>query len=72
MKLAAAIVVPFLLATFIATVTWPLVRWLRRRGLPGGLAVTVAMLADVAGLLLIATLVGRSIGAFTERRARSP
>ena len=41
---AAAILIPFLLAVFIATLCAPLPYWLQRRGVPNGLAVLIIFL----------------------------
>jgi predicted PurR-regulated permease PerM len=43
MKAAAAILIPFLLAVFIATLCSPLLYWLQRRGVPNGLAVFISL-----------------------------
>ncbi|MFC0314135.1 AI-2E family transporter [Gordonia phosphorivorans] len=50
------IVLPVLLAIIVATVLWPPVRWLRKRGLP-------AALAAISVLLLAILVVGGVIGA---------
>ena len=50
LKLAAPIVVPLLLAVFIAAATSPVVRWLTRRGLPTGASVLLVIVA-VLGVL---------------------
>lgn len=49
-KLAAPVLVPFVLGGFIATVDVPFVLWLRRRRVPLGLAVTGALAADTLTL----------------------
>lgn len=50
LKLAVAIVVPILLATFVAMATSPFVHWLHGRGLPTGAAVLLVVVG-VLGLL---------------------
>ena len=63
LKAAAAIFLPFLLALFIAVLSLPLVRWLRRQRVPGGLAVLLTVLAVLAvlagvGLVLVSSVAG--------------
>lgn len=67
LKLAAPLLVPFLLAGFIATATMPLVFWLRKRGLHCVLAVLAGILVDLLVLAGIAVLTGGSIAAFSAR-----
>ena len=58
MKLAAPILIPLLLAVFIAVVATPALRWMRRRGVPkwGALGLIAFVLLDLGSLLaLIAT-----------------
>jgi len=66
LKLAAAIVVPFLLASFIAIIIAPLYSWLIKKKVP----TILALLAVVGGLMivfsLVGVLVGSSIQSFTE------
>lgn len=66
-KLAAALLVPFLLAGFVATATAPLVLFLNRRRWPRGLAVLVGLLVDLAALALLGALVAISVGALARR-----
>ena len=67
MKVASPILVPVLLATFLATLSAPALLWLERKGLPTFLAllVVISLLAGV-GLLLI-SLVGKSIVNFQNQ-----
>jgi len=67
LKLAAPLLVPFLLAGFIATATMPLVFWLQRRGLHRVLAVIVGIVVDLLVLAGMAVLTGGSIAAFSAR-----
>jgi predicted PurR-regulated permease PerM len=58
MKLAAPILIPLLLAVFIAVVATPALRWMRRKGVPkwGALGLIAFVLLDLGSLLaLIAT-----------------
>ncbi len=67
LKAAQDVVVPFLLATFIATIAAPPVIWLEQRRLPSFLAITAVMIAIVGALSGIAALLIRSGTAFTQR-----
>lgn len=67
MHLAAPVLLPVLLAGFLATVTSPLVTALRRAGAPLGLAVLAALLVAIALFAVLALLVGGSLGPFFER-----
>jgi len=58
LKAAAVIVVPILLASFIAIVISPIYAWLIRKKIPAALS----LLAVISGLMLIFTLVGVLIG----------
>ena len=65
MKAAAELLVPFLLASFIAIVCAPPLFWLTRRRVPTGLAITVIIgLLIFSGYLLV-TFVGSSVSDFT-------
>jgi len=59
MRAAEPILVPFLLSAFIAIISAPPLFWLRRRGLPMG----VALLTVIAAILAIGFLMGALIGA---------
>ena len=63
---AREIVVPFLLALFIAVVCEPPMTWLRRQGLPGGLALTLTVLALLLFGAGLVTLIGASINGFHQ------
>ena len=66
MRASVSILVPFLLAAFVAVICAPSLFWLRRKGVPTALA----MLAVVAGVLAIAlamaALVGSSLNEFSR------
>jgi predicted PurR-regulated permease PerM len=57
MKTAAPILVPLLLATFVAIVATPALRWMRQRGVPkwGALLVIAFVIFDVGSLLALIT-----------------
>lgn len=67
LKAAQDVVVPLLLAAFIATIAAPPVFWLEQRKVPAGLAIGGVMIAIVGALLGIAALLLQSGGAFRER-----
>jgi predicted PurR-regulated permease PerM len=64
LRAASDLVVPFLVAAFIALVAAPPVAWLRRRRVPAGLAVLAVIVAMVLALLLLTTVVGTSVNRF--------
>ncbi|ADN76767.1 protein of unknown function UPF0118 [Ferrimonas balearica DSM 9799] len=66
-KSASAIVVPFLLALFIAIICSPLVRGLMRLKLPRSVAIFAVMAFVILAGTWIATLVGSSINDFTRQ-----
>ena len=65
MKAAAPLLVPFLLALFVAILIASPFGWLQDKGLPAGLALLVVMGLLVFGLLLIGTLIGSSVEEFS-------
>ena len=64
---AHAVVVPFLLAAFIAVICAPPLFWLRDRGLPQGLALILVFLMILAGGLLFSALLASAIGKFSQQ-----
>jgi len=58
LKMASVIVVPILLASFIAIVISPIYAWLIQKGIPAALA----LLAVIGGLMIIFSLAGVLIG----------
>jgi predicted PurR-regulated permease PerM len=64
--MAGPLLVPFLLAVFIAMIVSPLLSWLKNRRVPSGLAILlVVMLILLVGLLL-AALIGSSMENFRQ------
>ncbi|OYW75429.1 MAG: hypothetical protein B7Z37_13500 [Verrucomicrobia bacterium 12-59-8] len=56
MKIAANVLVPIVYAFFLAVLSYPLVRWLRRHKVPAGLALGITMLLNLsvlAGLITV-------------------
>lgn len=67
LKAAQDVVVPFLLAAFIATIAAPPVFWLEQRRVPGAIAIISVMIGIIGALFGITALLFRSGTAFTER-----
>ncbi len=65
-RYASAIVVPFLLALFIAIIAATPVNWLKKRGLPVSLSVGLVILAVMLLLVLIALMLGSSMEQFNQ------
>lgn len=69
LRAAAPILLPFSLALFIAILSLPIMLWLQRRSVPSGLAILLAILADLAVIGLLVFLVMESVADFQERGA---
>lgn len=67
MKASAEILMPFLLASFIAIIAAPAIFWLERRKVPAALAITIVILAVVLFFALVGTLIGTSVNDFTQQ-----
>ena len=66
LKMAGELLVPFLLAVFIAMIVSPLLGWLKDRGIPGGVAILmIVMLILLVGLMLSA-VIGSSVDDFRK------
>ena len=61
MKSAAPLLVPFLLAVFIAVISFPLMSWLQLKGLTKGLSLTLVMLLVMSIGIGLSLLIGGSI-----------
>ncbi|MFT5730702.1 MAG: AI-2 transport protein TqsA [Desulforhopalus sp.] len=61
---ASAIVVPFLLALFIAIIAASPVNWLKKRGVPDILSIGIVLLAVLAFLALISLMLGNTMNQF--------
>jgi len=66
MKAAASLLVPFLLAIFIALICASPVSWLKAHRVPGWAAIALMVLAILVAGALIGTLVGNSIAEFRQ------
>lgn len=65
-RYAADIVVPFLLALFIAVVAIGPIDWLKKRGLPSAVAVGIVILVVVGLNVLIAVMLGATVDQFEQ------
>lgn len=70
LRAAGQLILPLLVATFLATISLPLMAWLQRKGLHRIGAVLCAILANAAVLAVLIILVGTSINEFTEATPR--
>ncbi len=66
LRAAQSLVIPFLLALFLAIICSPLVAWLRRWRVPTALAVLIVVLALLAVLAGVGALVGNSVNDFVD------
>ena len=67
MQAASAILVPFLVAAFLAVICMPLMRRLQHYYVPAGFAVVVVVLMIIGVLTLVGIFVGGQIAEFTAR-----
>lgn len=70
LKAAASLILPFLVAIFLAMITLPLLNWLQMKKIPQPLAVAVTILVALAVLGGIVLVVGGSIAGFTKEAPR--
>ena len=66
LKMAGALLVPFLLAVFIAMIVSPLLGWLKDRGIPGGLAILLIVILILLVGLLLTAVIGSSVDNFRQ------
>lgn len=64
MKAAAPLLVPFLVAVFLAVIAAPMVFWLRRQGIPATIAVVLVIILMIGFLTLVGYFVGSSFNGF--------
>jgi AI-2 transport protein TqsA len=65
MRASARILVPFLLALFVAVISAPLYQGMRRRGLPSAVAMLALVLIMLAAMLLLFGAIERAVGALS-------
>lgn len=66
MRAAEQLLVPFLLSLFIAVIASPPLVWLKRRGVPTGIAILMIMGVIIGAGVLVGTVVGSSISSFRQ------
>lgn len=66
MKAASSILIPFLLSVFIAIICTPPLFWMRKKGVPDGLAIVVIILVIVAVGAGLSAFVGASVTDFSN------
>lgn len=66
MRTAAPILVPFLLAIFIAIICSPALYWMRLKRIPSGLAILLILAGVIAIISFFGTIMGTSLGSFTQ------
>jgi predicted PurR-regulated permease PerM len=70
LRAAAAILLPFFLAFFLAILSIPIMLWLQRRGVPPALAILLAVMVDIGVLSVIVLLASQSFADFQDRLPR--
>ena len=65
LRASATVVLPFLVAVFLAVVSVPLMRWLERHKVPQPLAVLGTVLSAVGAIVLLGLVVGQTVSEFT-------
>jgi len=66
LKLAGAVLVPFLVAVFLSILATPMVLWIEQRGIPPAWAVSLTMVAVLGGMVGLGALVTSSVAGFEE------
>jgi len=66
LKMASSLVVPFLLAVFIAMIVSPLLQWFKARHVPGGIAIMLIMLLILLIGFLLTEVIGSSVDSFRQ------
>lgn len=66
MKAAVDIIVPFLMAIFLAVISTPAMFWLKSKGVSTGVAIVIVSLVILLGGILIGTVLTTSIADFTR------
>ena len=66
LKMANTLIVPFILAVFIAMVVSPLVSWLKSHGVPTGLSILIVVLLMLSVGLLLGAVIGSAMVNFQK------
>lgn len=67
LQAAQAVLVPVLLAAFLAIISIPPLTWLHARGLPGWLSLAIVVGGGVLAVLVVAGLIGASVNEFSQK-----
>lgn len=67
LKASQDLMVPFLLAAFIATIAATPMFWMQRKGVPAGISLPAVMVLMVIMVMLIGALVAQSASAFSAK-----
>lgn len=70
LRAAATVMIPLMVALFLAILSLPLIAWLVHHRVPHGLAVALAVLANLALVLIVGLVVTRSVAGFVEAAPR--
>ena len=70
LKAASSLILPFLVALFLAMVSLPLLNWLQSKGIPTPVAVLITIVVVFAVVFVFGVLIGGSIAGFTEAAPR--
>lgn len=64
LRSAGSIIIPFLLASFIAVITSPAMIWLKKQGIRPGFSILVILLVVISALWILVQIMGSSITQF--------
>jgi predicted PurR-regulated permease PerM len=67
LRAAAPVLLPFLLALFLAIVTLPILVWLKSKRIPTAVAVFFTILANMAALAVVVLIVSDSVQSFAQQ-----
>ncbi|MFQ5960964.1 MAG: AI-2E family transporter [Candidatus Methylomirabilales bacterium] len=70
LRAAAPVLLPFVLALFLAILSLPLLVWFRGKRVPTTVAVLLTILTNIAALAAIALILGNSVERFTQEAPR--
>jgi AI-2 transport protein TqsA len=70
LKAASSLILPFLVALFLAMVSLPLLNWLQVKGIPTPIAVLITVVVVFAVVFGFGVLIGGSVAGFTEAAPR--
>ncbi len=66
MRAASVLVVPFLLAGFLAVICAPPLFWMKKKGVPSMLGILVLLLVVILAQIILVTLVSKSVADFSQ------